>query len=272
VPAANLPLLTVDKRASKRRKSKLEAYLAENVWNAVSGFSCLSAKMCRDSAVRQPGVGFYEAQGHMVGPCYDLSVGGKPFRVLIIPMETGTKNRHTTVDLRTAAVLESAQLPYSKRNPHMRGVMFALRLAFGLPVADVDAEHLKFADGGAAHLFESYAMTNLLLCSAVTKGTMSSQSTPLMRGSCFRHMRATIDILQPNLVISQGVGLDEALRAGLGVNEPINRNVAICDLEGNGFIWVSLRHPTRNWNAISQPYLREVVAPSIALARNLLLS
>ena len=182
-------------------------------------------------------------------------------------METGTMNRHTTVERRTSAVLKAAKIPFSKRNPHMKGVTFALRLAFGLPVADLDAEYVEFADGTTAHLLESYAMTNLLLCSAVTIGTMSSRSTPMMRGSCFRHMRKTIGILQPNLVISQGVVLDETLRAGLGVVDPVNPNVATCDLDGNPFVWVSLRHPTRNWNAVGQPYLKKVVAPSINLAR-----
>ncbi|MFN8031875.1 MAG: hypothetical protein U0Q47_01095 [Mycobacterium sp.] len=260
---------TVDRKASKRRKAKLESYLAENVWSRDDGFVCLSKRMCRRSAVRQSDVGFYEAQGHMVGPSYDISADGIPFRVLVIPIETGTQNRHTTVERRTSAVLKAAKIPFSKRNPHMRGVTFALRLAFGLPVADPDAEYVEFADGSTAHLLESYAMTNLLLCSAVTTGTMASRSTSIMRGSCFRHMRQTIGILEPNLVISQGVVLDETLRAGLGVLNPINENVATCNLDGNPFVWVSLRHPTRNWNAVSQPYLKKIVVPSIKLARRM---
>ena len=46
----------------------------------------------------------------------------------------------------------------------------------------------------------------------------------MLRGSCSRHMRATIRILQPTLVISQGVGLDETLRASLGVTNPITEH------------------------------------------------
>ena len=262
--------LKVHRDESERRKVDLESYLAENVWNSDQGFICLSGKVCRRSAHRQPGVGFYEAQGHMVGPCYDLEADGRPFRVLIIPMETVTKHQHTTVKRRTEAVLRAIHGP---RDAQMRGVMFALRLAFGIPYRALDKEHIDFDnDDTPAHLFESFAMTNLLLCSAVVKETKSSRSTGMMRGSCSRHMRATIGILQPTLVISQGVRLDETLRASLGVTHPINEHVAACDLDGNSFAWVSLRHPTRNWNSVNQPYLKAVVAPAITQAREIALA
>ena len=45
----------------------------------------------------------------------------------------------------------------------------------------------------------------------------------MLRGSCSRHMRATIRILQPTVVISR-VGLDETLRASLGVINPITEH------------------------------------------------
>jgi hypothetical protein len=146
----------------------------------------------------------------MVGPCYDLHVDGDPYRVLVLPMETGEPKQHRTVEQRTKDVLDAARVGFRQRNPHMKGVTFALRLAFGLPV-DEDIEHIQFEDGSSAHLFEAYAMTNLLLCSAVDEGTAKSRSTGIMRKSCSRHMRATIDILQPTLVISQGTGLDKTL-------------------------------------------------------------
>ena len=94
----------------------------------------------------------------------------------------------------------------------------------------------------------------------------------MLRGSCSRHMRATIRILQPTLVISQGVGLDETLRASLGVTNPITEHLATCDLGGNRFVWVSLRHPTRNWSSVNQPYLKTVVVPAIAQGREIALA
>jgi hypothetical protein len=86
---ADLSPLTfsVDREASDRRKAGLESYLAASVWNPREGFVCASAVGCRSSAERR-GASFYEAQGHMVGPCYDLHADGKPYRVLVLPMET----------------------------------------------------------------------------------------------------------------------------------------------------------------------------------------
>ena len=84
----------------------------------------------------------------------------------------------------------------------------------------------------------------------------------------FRHMRGAMNILQPNLVISQSVVLDETLRAGLGVVVTVDANISVCNLDGNPFAWVSLRHPTRNWNAASQPYLKKFVVPSIKRDNN----
>jgi hypothetical protein len=208
----------------------------------------------------------------MVGPCYDLHVGGNPYRVLVLPMETGEPKQHRTVEQRTKDVLDSGLLAFGQRNQHMQGVTFALRLAFGLAV-DEDIERIQFDDGSSAHLFEAYAMTNLLLCSAVVPGTFKSAATGIMRKSCSRHMRETIGILQPTLVISQGGGnLEKSLRASLGVTEWKTPRIAKCDLDGDRFVWVSLWHPSRgHWHSLKCTYLHEVVVPAITEGRNLAL-
>jgi hypothetical protein len=129
---------------------------------------------------------------------------------------------------------------------------------------DADTEHIQFTDGSSAHLFDAYAMINLLLCSAVDHGTAKSRATGIMRKSCSRHLRATLEILQPTLVISQGAGLDNTLFSALGVTRSVAANVADCDLDGHRFVWVSLRHPSRgNWLSLKCTYLHEVVVPAI---------
>ena len=242
-PDSVLPSFSVDRASSGQRKARLESYLSASVWNPDEGFICKSAIGCRSSA-EKAGASFYEAQGHMVGPCYDTRVDGTPHRVVVLPMETGEPKQHRTVEQRTQDVLDAGKLSFGQRNQHMRGVTFALRLAFGLGV-DADTEHIQFADGSRAHLFDAYAMTNLLLCSAVDHGTAKSRATGMMRKSCSRHLRATLEILQPTLVISQGAGLDNTLFSALGVTRSIAANVTACDLNGNSFVWVSLRHPSR---------------------------
>lgn len=270
-PSAESPALAVDRVASGQRKARLESYLSASVWNLNEGFICKSAVGCRSSA-EKAGASFYEAQGHMIGPCYDTSVGGTPHRVVVLPMETGEPKQHRTVEQRTQDVLDAGKLTFGQRNQHMRGVTFALRLAFGIPV-DADTEHIQFADGSSTHLFDAYAMTNLLLCSAVDHGTAKSRATGTMRKSCSRHLRETLAILQPTLVISQGAGLDDTLFSALGVTRSIAPNVLACDLNGNQFVWVSLRHPSRgNWSSLKCAYLHDTVVPAITKGRELALS
>lgn len=184
-------------------------------------------------------------------------------------METGEPKQHRTVEQRTQDVLDSGKLAFGQRNQHMRGVTFALRLAFGLPV---DTEHIQFADGSSTHLFDAYAITNLLLCSAVDHGTAKSRATDTMHKSCSRHLRATLGILQPTLMISQGAGVDSTLFSALGVTRSVAANVAACDLDGNQFVWVSLRHPSRgNWSSLKCTYLHDTVVPAITRGRELAL-
>jgi len=163
----------------------------------------------------------------------------------------------------------------------MKGVTLALRLALGLPykdrhgqpLIDHQTERVTFTDGTDAHLFECFAMANLLLCSAVLKeGSQKSLATPVMRENCAEHLVETIGILKPTLVISQGWSLVDTLRDSFGDIHQINLNIpkcylADCDLNGNRFVWVALYHPTRNWSTINQPYFRETVVPAITAAR-----
>ncbi|MBN1947547.1 MAG: hypothetical protein JW797_17885 [Bradymonadales bacterium] len=49
-----------------------------------------------------------------------------------------------------------------------------------------------------------YALTNAVKCVWYT-GNMSSTSTPEMMRNCASHLRAELDLLQPHLVVTQGV-------------------------------------------------------------------
>ena len=261
--------LTVDLDSSATKLGDMERYFAENVWNSTDQLVCHSRDMCRTSAMKRPDTSFHEGQGQMVGPYFDLAVDEKPLRVLVIPMEFGSDESGISFTDRTSNVADMAsQKQFQQLNPHMRGVVFTLQLAYGLPAGESGANVLNIEGHGEVHLFKAYAMVNLLWCSAVRGTTMSSRSTGLMRASCSRHMRATIDILKPTLVISQGSGLDETLRASLGVREPVNPHIAECELDGNKFVWASLRHPTLHWHSTKYTYFRDVVAPTIGEARD----
>jgi hypothetical protein len=287
------PVYRVDRATSKRRAKRLQTYLTKEVWDPTTrrswrNFICASKEDCKESADNR-GASFHAAQGHSVGRCYDLStVDGLPLRVLIVPMEAGGGDTFFSVEGRTNETRKSARLPFQKRfrgdearNPHMKGVTLALRLALGLPFEDrlgkpfihPEDDRVSFTDDTTDDLFECFAMANLLLCSAVLKaGSQKSLATPVMRESCARHLVKTISILQPTLVISQGWGLVDTLWDSLGVTNQVNLNVddcylADCNLNGNPFAWVALYHPTRFWSTINQPYFQDTVVPAIKAAR-----
>lgn len=185
----------IDRAESNRKRDELETYFADKVWNDDDGFVCLSREMCRASALKKTDTSFYAGQGQAVGSSYEIRENGVPLRVLVIPMEYGTTSEGVSWAERSKEVEKAGDKPFKKLNPHMRGVLFTLQLAYGLPVGESGATQLPSGTEGASpQLFETYAMVNMLWCSAVKTGGMSSRSTGMMRASCARHMRATIDI------------------------------------------------------------------------------
>ena len=268
---SSVPGVTGDPERTAVRRGRLEEYMREHVLG--ERFCCRHHDDCRASATRRPGVSFYAGQLSYVGRHYDTEVDGRPFRVLVVPMETGRERERVTISQRELEVTDRIGQPFWQRNPHMRGTTLALRLAFGLGIGDdLAGERLP---GSGAHVFEAFAMANLLLCSAVKTGTTTSRQTALMRRNCSKHLAATIQVLEPTLVISQGAPLVKPLsRLFTTVEEhsPIVRTVA---LQGRKFLWVLLHHPSSwsdsNWSRPHAPYLRETVVPAIELARSLTL-
>ncbi len=263
-----------DPETTAARRRELAAYYQRSVLG--DGFVCASAAPCRAS-VAKPGIGFYEGQLPYLGEHYDTAIGdGALMRVLVVPMEVGRDWVHTGMDHFTEAIRGRASQRFSERNNHMRGVTFALRLAFGLGVGDDrEGEYLDTPDG-PVHVFEAYSMVNAVLCSAVTLGTTSSRQSQVMRRNCSRHLTAAVRILAPTLVISQGRAVGDHLAELFNVHRRHSSTVANCGLEGHSFEWVDLPHPTAraplSWSWRTHPYLHDVVAPSITLARQLVLA
>lgn len=124
-------------------------------------------------------------------------------------------------------------------------------------------------DGVCGYSFFCEGIGSGCECSLARGG--QQHAAAVIRKSCTGHLQAAIGILQPTLVVSQGSGLVQTLRVSFGVTYPMSTdlgtNLARCDLDGNQFIWVALRHPTRNWSSINQPYFRDTVVPTLQQAR-----
>ena len=95
-----------------------------------------------------------------------------------------------------------------------------------------------------------------------------------MRSNCLEHFSATMDILEPTLVILQGKGVAKwssevvpTKSRGEHLTEADNngRRVLVCS-----FAHLSAREPQR-WGAnLDSPYLNEVVVPTLKKAVRLL--
>jgi hypothetical protein len=161
-----------------RRRHELEKYLGGCVLEG-DRFCCSHAVVCKTSA-RRPGVAFYEGQLSYVGRHYDVIQGGKQLRVLIVPMEVGMGPAHVSMAERDRQVRMRIGERLVERNPHMRGVTLALRLAFGLPLNDDAVSEQLQTESGPVHVLDAFAMANLLLCSAAAPGK-KSRATDTMR-------------------------------------------------------------------------------------------
>lgn len=89
-----------------------------------------------------------------------------------------------------------------------------------------------------------------------------------MRVNCASHLLATMRVLQPTLVISQGATLSGPLARVFGLVEQHSTTLSTRSVEGRQFLWADLVHPTRNWEWLSRPYLNDVVAPTLQGARH----
>jgi hypothetical protein len=88
---------------------------------------------------------------------------------------------------------------------------------------------------------------------------------------CLSHLAATISILQPTLVISQGKTVSPPLRGLFDVEKEHSPTLAACSLNGRRFVWADLFHPTYHWDWLARPYLQQVVEPTLIEARRLAL-
>ena len=94
----------------------------------------------------RPNTAFAGGQLSHVGAHYDLTEDGRALRILVVAMETGRADEKVSMLRRRAQLSASADLPMGARNPHMQGVMNALRVAVGrVPGADREGELLDLA-------------------------------------------------------------------------------------------------------------------------------
>ncbi len=130
----------------------------------------------------------------------------------------------------------------------MDGTALALKVLLGLPV---DGEETIAFDGERSHVFDCFAMANATLCSRV--GTdASGQGSSTMFEQCLHHLRRTIGVLMPNVVVAQGwdeTGWSPSRSAAeaLGVPKPPKNSCVSVTANYGRVALVAAVHPARNW-------------------------
>jgi hypothetical protein len=247
------------------------------------GMVCSSYVRCVQSHRGQ----FFEGQLHHVGKHFDAEVNGAPMRVVVVGQEYGNgparvslEDRYQDVAIRTGLHKRFRRDDEADgRNPHMRGTTSLLRLVFGRELGDRHADEFFDSPAGPVHLYEMFALVNVLLCSAIASGESETgskhgRSTPTMHANCARHFTAAIDILKPTLTVVQGKGTLDWLTPVLQGVRPVSETLRWVRIGSHETLMVTLSHPSAqgafNWADLSRPYLRDAVAPTIRQARQLL--
>jgi hypothetical protein len=282
-----------------RRLEKLERYLATNVLDPeTKDFRCRFAAQCKASHDGK----FYEGQLHHLGEHYDLTVGGRDLRVVVVGQEYGHNPIHVTMAERRLGIVEDSGLghrffstpKYMNRNPHMRGTTSLLRLLFGLPLgSDFEGEFLRIA-GQYVHIFNAFALVNFLLCSAVSAdadepteivhrqlhGARSGMATRVMLDNCATHFRKCLEVLEPTVIIAQGRGVRNWMGRRLGLRMPPpgtieNPAIERIRISGSETLLIAFSHPSahapHSWGMNEgQDYTLNTVKPKIHEIRSLL--
>ncbi|MFH1634873.1 MAG: hypothetical protein ABIG63_12830 [Chloroflexota bacterium] len=271
-------MITCDLNQSKRRQHRLKAYLTANVLSN-NQFLCANFRECKSSHLGT----FYEGQLHHVGDYYDLSMNGKPLRVVVVGMSYGHKPAKVTMEKRRHKVLVETGLEKEfkagnvlpPRNFHMKGTTNLLRLLFGIPPGiDHASEFLQINDNDKVHMFDAFSLVNYLLCSAIKNDdSTTDKSTRTMRQNCRDHFRHTLEILEPTIAVVQGKGFQDLVKNSMDSVKSIdNSNIVYrVQLGKNEFHLLTFSHPSaRNntgWASESSPYLLNTIAPIVKKIR-----
>ena len=256
---------------TRERVARLSDYLVREVLN--EGFVCRSHDQCRASCSRRE---FYEGQLHHVGQHFDLEIDGTPTRIIIVGQEYGTGPAQVSLEGRSEMIRASATKGFRGRNPHMQGTTTLLRLLFRRDPGDDDSNEQVLLER-PFHIFEGFALVNYLLCSAIEslrdvrldlvnfRGAARGLSTRTMRQNCKIHFRKVIEILDPTVIIAQGIGVRRWI--GSAFELPFDRGPTDPNGIGRAHL-LTFVHPSAPiqicWGrSLRSEYLRQTVVPTV---------
>ena len=270
------PVFTSSAMGRDHRMKRLDAYFRDNVMR------CENLDACRLS-VQRNGHCFSAVQLPHVGAAYDLSFNGRPWRIAVCGQEAGGAKDDASIVARSPRMSKwGRDKSFAQRNPHMRGTTSALRLLFGQPLGGDPWDENIVVDGEYRHLFDAFALINALSCSATAGRTgKNGKSTTVMRRNCVEHLRATVQILQPTVLVVQGNVAQKMLSEAFPDLERMGDEGGLIPSLGTAlamFAHTTARSDWRRgdrehlqWATLDSPYLLDEVAPLLSgLSRHLL--
>lgn len=272
----------IERGGSRARVATLRGYVRQNLLSD-GEFVCPHFKDCRRS--RREGDSFREGIMSHVGRRFDLELGGRPLRIVIVGQESGwpkgpgarSRGRRVSLETRYSVVRDItgiqrryyAEPGYAGRNPHMRGTTSALRVIFGKGLGTrYEDEIITPTNGRPFHIFDGFALVNRLLCSAGPQGSSEGHPTPTMFANCADHFGATLRILEPTLVILQGGKVDGRTRSMFERRRSFSEHLHDARFDGKPVLLCTFTHPSAHgalrWgDSLEAPYLTDVVVPTL---------
>lgn len=98
--------------------------------------------------------------------------------------------------------------------------------------------------GRPFHIFDGFALVNRLLCSTSPPNRCEGSSTRTMRHNCLEHFRTTMDILDPTIVILQGLGVARWSREVFVPTRLFTEHLAEASNDGRRLLLCSFSHPS----------------------------
>ncbi len=281
--------IEIDPSTTRNRVQRLRRYVASTLLNE-DGFICPALEQCRSSM--KPGDVLREGTMSHVGKRFDLRVNGRALRIVVVGQESGWPKdpalqhlaRQVSMEDRYRHIHDTTGLSrryytepgHQGRSPHMRGTTSALRVMLGSGLgADYAGEFVYPLRGRPFHLFDGFALVNRLLCSAGPQDSSQGRPTPTMFRNCGSHFAATMSILQPTVVISQGRQVSKWVNQVFPCDFIHGHHLHEARMDYGRVLVCTFSHPssqsaTRWGDRLDAPYLTEVVRPTLTEAMALL--
>jgi hypothetical protein len=270
------PPVYVDLARTRRRVHRLQTNVEAKLLDG-KRFICPHHTSCK-SSIGSPHSFLAGTMSH-VGKRYDLRLGDKPLRVVVLGQEAPYMTMVSMAD-RYHAVHDVVGLEkryrkdaeHKNRNPHMRGTTSALRLIFGKGLGhDATGEWVRPQNGRPFHLFDGFALINRLLCFAGDPRTSQGRATKTMLTNCHDHLRTTLEILEPTILILQGQTAANWTKTSLTTTHHYTPHLTEAWLNKKRVLVCEFSHPSarepKRWGAnLDSPYLIDVVRPTLRSA------